>query len=162
MTSETAGRFDVIVIGAGPAGEVVAGRLASAGLATAVVEREFVGGECSYFACIPTTGSVVRQFVVVHRDSGCVEKKQVPNWLVAVSVLCLTAARLVRGLETAVPGPLQIAAPRAAPSASGTVGKHPLAGRETMLDTTVQDGHGLGKKSARSWHRRSNVASLDP
>ena len=61
---------------------------------------------------------------------------------------------------TAAPGPLQIAAPRAASSASGTVGKHPLAGRETMLDTIVQDGHGLGKKSARSWHRRSNIASL--
>ena len=53
MTSETAGRFDVIVIGAGPAGEVVAGRLASAGLATAVVEREFVGGECSYSRVSP-------------------------------------------------------------------------------------------------------------
>ncbi|CAO5153600.1 Pyruvate/2-oxoglutarate dehydrogenase complex, dihydrolipoamide dehydrogenase component [Frankia sp. AiPs1] len=47
-------RFDVIVIGAGPAGENVAGRCAQAGLAVAVVERELVGGECSYWGCIPS------------------------------------------------------------------------------------------------------------
>ncbi|WP_045879181.1 NAD(P)/FAD-dependent oxidoreductase [Pseudofrankia sp. DC12] len=46
--------FDVIVIGAGPAGEVVAGRMADAGLSVAVVERERVGGECSYWGCIPS------------------------------------------------------------------------------------------------------------
>ncbi|MCL9796874.1 FAD-dependent oxidoreductase, partial [Frankia sp. AgKG'84/4] len=45
---------DVIVIGAGPAGENVAGRCADAGLAVAVVERELVGGECSYWGCIPS------------------------------------------------------------------------------------------------------------
>src|SRR3954452_339597 len=46
--------FDVVVIGAGPAGEVAAGRLAGAGLETAVVGRELVGGECSYYACMPS------------------------------------------------------------------------------------------------------------
>ncbi len=46
--------FDVIVIGAGPAGEVVAGRLGQAGLAVAIVERELVGGECSFYACMPS------------------------------------------------------------------------------------------------------------
>ncbi|MBL7619129.1 NAD(P)/FAD-dependent oxidoreductase [Frankia sp. AgB1.8] len=46
--------FDLIVIGAGPAGEVVAGRAAEAGLSVAVVERERVGGECSYWGCIPS------------------------------------------------------------------------------------------------------------
>jgi pyruvate/2-oxoglutarate dehydrogenase complex dihydrolipoamide dehydrogenase (E3) component len=46
--------FDVIVVGAGPAGENVAGRCADGGLEVAVVERELVGGECSYWGCIPS------------------------------------------------------------------------------------------------------------
>ncbi|GAB6898668.1 dihydrolipoyl dehydrogenase family protein [Kineosporia succinea] len=46
--------FDVIVIGAGPAGENVAGRTAAGGLSTAIVERELIGGECSYWGCIPS------------------------------------------------------------------------------------------------------------
>jgi dihydrolipoamide dehydrogenase len=47
-------QFDVIVIGAGPAGEVAAGELADRGKAVALVERELVGGECSFWACMPS------------------------------------------------------------------------------------------------------------
>ncbi len=46
--------FDVVVIGAGPAGEVLAGRLADRGHATALVESRLVGGECSFYACMPS------------------------------------------------------------------------------------------------------------
>src|SRR3954449_11972946 len=48
--------FDVIVVAPGPAGEVAAGRLGAAGLEVALVERELIGGECSYYACMPSKG----------------------------------------------------------------------------------------------------------
>jgi dihydrolipoamide dehydrogenase len=47
-------RYDAIVIGAGPAGEVAASRLAAQRLRVALIERELVGGECAYWACVPS------------------------------------------------------------------------------------------------------------
>ncbi len=49
-----ADEFDVVIIGGGPAGENVAGRVHEGGLTAAVVESELVGGECSYWACMPS------------------------------------------------------------------------------------------------------------
>ncbi|MQY10026.1 Dihydrolipoyl dehydrogenase [Streptomyces sp. RB5] len=77
--------YDVIVIGAGPVGENVADRAAQGGLTAAVVERELVGGECSYWACMPTK-ALLR------------------------SASALRAARRVPGSREAVTGDLDVAA----------------------------------------------------
>jgi dihydrolipoamide dehydrogenase len=50
----SAREVDVVVIGAGPAGEVAAGRCADGGLEVALVESRLVGGECSYWGCMPS------------------------------------------------------------------------------------------------------------
>jgi dihydrolipoamide dehydrogenase len=47
-------QFDVVVIGGGPAGENIAGRCVDCGASIAVVEGELLGGECSYWACMPS------------------------------------------------------------------------------------------------------------
>jgi dihydrolipoamide dehydrogenase len=51
MNSRT---YDAIVLGAGPAGEVVAGKLADGGWKVAIVEKDLIGGECSYYSCMPS------------------------------------------------------------------------------------------------------------
>ena len=48
--------WDVVVLGAGPAGEIVAGRTSAGGLRTVVVEEHLVGGECTFYACMPSKG----------------------------------------------------------------------------------------------------------
>ncbi|MGN6218576.1 MAG: dihydrolipoyl dehydrogenase family protein [Microbacterium sp.] len=73
----TAHEYDLIVIGGGPVGENVADRAVQGGLSTVIVESELVGGECSYWACIPSKamlrpGAALRAARDVQGASGAV------------------------------------------------------------------------------------------
>ncbi|WAZ25735.1 NAD(P)/FAD-dependent oxidoreductase [Streptomyces cinnabarinus] len=84
MTETESIAYDVVVLGAGPVGENVADRTRAAGLSTAVVESELVGGECSYWACMPS--KALLRPVIAQAD-----------------------ARRLPGLAAAVQGPLDTA-----------------------------------------------------
>ena len=70
--------FDVVVIGAGPAGEIAAGKLADAGLEVAIVEDRLVGGECSFWACMPSK-ALLRPYEAL------VETRRIPGAAEAVT-----------------------------------------------------------------------------
>lgn len=85
MTESETIAYDVVVLGAGPVGENVADRTRAAGLTTAVVESELIGGECSYWACMPS--KALLRPVIARAD-----------------------ARRLPGLRQAVQGPLDASA----------------------------------------------------
>ncbi|MEU4164572.1 NAD(P)/FAD-dependent oxidoreductase [Actinoplanes sp. NPDC026670] len=110
--------YDVIVLGAGPVGENVADRVVKGGLTAAIVERELVGGECSYWACMPTKALL--------RSSAA-----------------LRAARALPGAREAVTGDLDVAAVLA--RRDGFASNWKDDGQVAWLDSagiTLHRGHG--------------------
>src|SRR3954462_4565388 len=81
--------FAVVVVGAGPAGEVAAGGLGGKGLKVAIVEDRLVGGECSFWACMPSK-ALLRPYEAL------AEVKRIPGAAEAVTGELDTAAALAR------------------------------------------------------------------
>jgi dihydrolipoamide dehydrogenase len=81
--------FDAIVVGAGPAGEVCAGRLGQGGLSVAVVEKHLVGGECSFYGCMPSKA-------LLRPAEAIAEARRIPGAAEAVTGELDVAAALAR------------------------------------------------------------------
>ena len=73
-------RFDAIVLGAGPGGEVAVYRLAPRGLKVALVERELIGGECGYWACVPSKTLLRPPAIADETRRGFGISRAAPDW----------------------------------------------------------------------------------
>ena len=178
--SDTTNDYDVIVIGAGPVGQNVADRAHAAGLTVAVVERELVGGECTYWACIPSkallrpviavadarrvdgartavTGSIDPTGVFARRD------RYVNNWddgtEIARGVLGTGGADLVRG-HGRLDGPRRVAVATPDDRLVVLAARHAVAVC-TGSRPTLPDLPGIAE--ARPWtNRRATDSSYVP
>jgi pyruvate/2-oxoglutarate dehydrogenase complex dihydrolipoamide dehydrogenase (E3) component len=158
--------FDVVVLGAGAAGEVTAGRLGQHGHAVAIVEQALVGGDCSYYACMPSkallrpvelarevarvpglsaspldvAGVLARRDEVIHdRD----DSKQLP-WLAEHGVTLVRGHGTIEGERRVVVGDEALVARKAVVVATGST-------------PSIPDIPGL--RAARPWTTREATTS---
>ena len=174
MTQLTEATYDVIVLGAGPVGENIADRAVRGGLTAVVVEHELVGGECSYWACMPSkallrpaeavraaqqvggaaaavTGSVDVAAVLARRDSFT------SDWSDAGQVEWLESAgiSLVRG-HGALTGVRQVTVTATDGSTTVLTARHAVA-IATGSDAAMPDIDGL--RAAAPWTSREATSA---
>jgi dihydrolipoamide dehydrogenase len=165
----SAREYDLVVIGAGPVGENVADRAVQGGLSVAIVESELVGGECSYWACMPSkallrAGSALRaardvdgasQAVTRQVDIAAVLKRRdaiVHDWNDASQVEWLQSAgiELVRG-HGRISGERQVTVTDADGAETVLVARHAVA-VSTGSAALLPDIPGL--REAQPWTNR--------
>ncbi len=158
--------FDVIVIGAGPAGEVAAGRAADAGLKTAIVEQELIGGECSFYACMPSkallrpgellaevervpgareliSGELDAATVLARRDEVIhdLDDSGMIPWLEERDIELLRGRATLDGERTVIVGDQRLEARRAVVIATGTTAAlPPIEGLDAAVPWTNRQG----------------------
>jgi pyruvate/2-oxoglutarate dehydrogenase complex dihydrolipoamide dehydrogenase (E3) component len=154
--------FDVVVLGAGAAGEVAAGRLGQHGLSVAIVEQALVGGDCSYYACMPSKAllrpiELAREVarvpgigatpldiaaVLARRDEvihDLDDSKQLP-WLEARGVTLVRGHGTIAGERRVVVGAETLAARRAVIVATGSTPSIPdVPGLRASKPWTTRD-----------------------
>ncbi|SEG75764.1 dihydrolipoamide dehydrogenase [Actinacidiphila yanglinensis] len=166
--------YDVVVLGAGPVGQNVADHARAAGLTVAVVERELVGGECSYWACVPSKALLrpvlavadarrvdgARQAVTGAIDSGGVfarRNRYVTDWDDSgqVDFLKSIGAELFRG-QGRIDGPRRVTVTRDDGARLVLTARHAVA-VATGSGPVLPDIPGLDE--ARPWTNRQGTDS---